>query len=87
MLEDNIREYNFAIPGNIDRHIPGIPGLWPFGSRIQIDENNQIVATWPEGTTPMVPVPTKQGEERVEQTATPIIPPVLPGEQPENHMQ
>ena len=40
----NIREYNFAIPGNVDRHIPGIPGIFPAGSIVLVDEDtNQVV--------------------------------------------
>jgi hypothetical protein len=39
-----VREYNFAIPGLVDRHVPGVPGMWPAGSRVTIDEDtNQVV--------------------------------------------
>jgi hypothetical protein len=39
----SIREYNFAVPGLVDRHIPGIPGVWPAGSRVQVDEDTMQV--------------------------------------------
>lgn len=59
--EPNIREYNFAVGGNIQRHIPGIPGEWPFGSRVSIDEDtNQVVAVWPEGAEPVIPMPVEE---------------------------
>lgn len=62
----NIREYNFAIPGNVDRHIPGIPGIFPAGSIVQVDEDmNKVVSIWPE------PIEEKQDE------ATPDAPPAV----------
>lgn len=48
-MSDNIREYNFAIPGNTERHIPGIPGTWPMGSRVTIDEDTkEVLSVWPK---------------------------------------
>lgn len=86
-MEDSIREYNFAVSGNIDRHIPGIPGLWPMGSRVQVNEDtNQVVSVWPEGATPLVPSPVEKATEQAA-IQTPTIPPALPDEQPENRMQ
>lgn len=76
----NIREYNFSISGVIDRHIPGIPGTWPFGSRVQVDEDNHIISVWPEGAEPVVPVPPQE-EPTVTEMNTVETPPALP-EQP-----
>ena len=81
--DPNIREYNFAIPGNIERHIPGIPGTWPFGSRVQVNENtNQVVSVYPEGAEPMIPMPVEAEEGQIaEQAEQPNEPPALQPEQ------
>lgn len=57
----NIRVYNFTISGVTDRHIPGIPGVWPAGSIVSVDEDtNEVVSVWPEGAQPMVAQPPEQ---------------------------
>lgn len=76
MSEENIREYNFAVPGMIDRHIPGIPGIWPFGSRVQVNEDtNQVVNVWPEGVEPIIPKPVQEKSAQAE--PAPETPPAL----------
>jgi len=74
--EPNIREYNFAVPGNIDRHIPGIPGMWPAGSIVEVDEDtNQVVSIFvPETTTP---AERKELQARIQ----PDVPPALESEE------
>lgn len=73
-MSQNIREYNFAIPGNTERHIPGIPGTWPFGSRVQVNEDNQVVGVWPEGAEPVIPGPAEKEQET---KPVPDAPPAL----------
>lgn len=51
-MSENIREYNFAIPGNTERHIPGIPGTWPLGSIVLVDEDTKQVISVAEGVNP-----------------------------------
>lgn len=66
MSEPNIREYNFAIPGNTLRHIPGIPGLWPAGSRVQVNEDtNQVVQVIYSG---VIPITVEAQKEPVPET-------------------
>lgn len=44
----NIREYMFHVPG----YIPGIPGNWPAGSWVKVDEDAMQVLDW--GPKPVV---------------------------------
>jgi hypothetical protein len=48
-MDENIRTYQFNVPG----FIPGIPGNWPAGSWATVDEDNKIVLDW--GPKPMSP--------------------------------
>ena len=68
----NIREYNFSIPGTIDRHIPGIPGIFPAGSLVQVDEDTMQVLCVVEGVTPL---PLSESEKLVEVGQTNQSPP------------
>lgn len=55
-----IREYMFSVPG----FIPGVPGVFPAGSRVTIDEETkEVLSVWPE---PVVSAEAKQ---------TPALPP------------
>lgn len=40
-----IRDYMFSVPG----FIPGVPGVFPAGSRVTIDEETKkVLSVWPE---------------------------------------
>lgn len=81
-MSENIREYNFGVPGNIDRHIPGIPGTWPVGSIVFLDEDtNRVVKTIPEGAIAFVSLPPDE-EVLPEQEEQPETSPAQPEEQP-----
>ena len=49
MPEENIRTYQFNVPG----FIPGVPGDWPAGSWVQVDEDTKQILDW--GPRPVVP--------------------------------
>lgn len=74
----NIREYQFHVSG----FIHGIPGMWPAGSIVTVDEDaKEIVSVWPEHQeASKSPTGQEEESEPVEQEATPEVPPAL--EQP-----
>lgn len=63
---ENIRTYQFNVPG----FIPGVPGDWPAGSWVTINEDTKEILDW--GPKPG----TEQG------ASTPDIPPALTEQQP-----
>lgn len=61
----NIREYQFHVAG----FIPGVPGTWPAGSRITIDEDTkEVLSVWPEPTESVK-------EEHTQEQSAPTVPP------------
>ena len=48
MAEENIRTYQFNVPG----FIPGIPGNWSAGQWVTVDEDSKTVLDW--GPKPIV---------------------------------
>lgn len=63
--QSDLRTYSFPHSG----FIPGVPGIWPGGSRVTINEHTkEVVYVWPESTLPALSVPEEQPEERVDTT-------------------
>lgn len=48
MPEENIRTYQFNVPG----FIPGVPGMWSGGSWVTINEDTKQVLDW--GPKPVI---------------------------------
>ncbi|HET8910675.1 MAG TPA: hypothetical protein VFN23_04380 [Ktedonobacteraceae bacterium] len=65
MNEENIRTYTFTVPG----YIPGIPGDWPAGSWVKVDEETMTVLDW--GPKPIEPV---QAEPEFETPPALVLP-------------